>query len=118
MRETSGAITRYNEYELACKAYTRALSAENLQAAFRRTGIFPLNKEVIATESVIPAQVFEPEKSVDLTENDSDNDSDAKVEGGVVEETENDKDKTDYCVSGSFFQNKEDELRRIKSELA
>ena len=106
MRETSRAITRYNVCELACKAYTRALSAENLQSAFRRTGIFPLNKNAIAKESLIPAQVSEPEKSMDSTENDNDNDSDATVEGGVVVETENDKDKTDSCVCESFFQNK------------
>ena len=30
------------------------------------------------------SQVFEPEKSMDSTENDIDNDSDATVEGGVV----------------------------------
>ena len=115
IRETSGAITRYNVCELACKAYIRALSAENLQAAFRRTGIFSLNKDAIAKEYFISAQVFELEKSVDSTENDNDSDT---VEGGVVVETENDKDKTDSYVSGSFFQNKENELRRAKSELA
>lgn len=115
MRETAGTITRYNVCELACKAYTRALSAENLQAAFRRTGIFPLDKDAIADEYLVPAEIFQPEKVIETTENDSANDSDATVEGGIVAETEN--DKVDPCVSGSFFQNKENELRRVKSEL-
>lgn len=65
--------------------------------------------------NLISAEIFQPEKVTESTENDSANDSDATVEGGVVAETEN--DKVDPCVSGSFFQNKENELRRVKSEL-
>lgn len=81
------------------------MSAENLQAAFRRTGIFPLDKDAIADEYLIPAEIFQPEKVVESVENDIANDSDATVEGGVVAETEN--DKADPCVSECFFQNKE-----------
>ncbi|XP_053374904.1 uncharacterized protein LOC128547163 [Mercenaria mercenaria] len=47
MRQTSDAITRYNIREIACKAYSKDLCAENLHAAFQRTGIYPINKEAI-----------------------------------------------------------------------
>ena len=84
MRETAGTITRYNVCELACKAYTRALSVENLQAAFRRTWIFPVDKDAIADEYLIPAEIFQPENVVESMENDSANVSDATVEGGLL----------------------------------
>ncbi|XP_041376339.1 uncharacterized protein LOC121388791 isoform X2 [Gigantopelta aegis] len=58
MRQTSTAITRYNICELSCKVYSRALSAENLHAAFRKTGIFPLCRNVISNESVMPAEIY------------------------------------------------------------
>ena len=117
MRETSGTITRYNICELACKAYTRALSAENLQAAFRRTGIFPLDKDAIAKEFLIPSEVFIADKSVEAVDDDVDNDSDATVEGGVFAETENVDIGVNETNNETFFKNKENELKRIKSEI-
>ncbi|CAC5406516.1 unnamed protein product [Mytilus coruscus] len=47
MRQNSSVITRYDICELACKAYQKALAPENLQSAFRKTGIYPLDKSVI-----------------------------------------------------------------------
>ena len=117
-RETSGTITRYNICELACRAYTRALSAENLQSSFKRTGIYPLNKEAIPKESLIPAELYEFEKQ---KEPDDGNDSDATVEGGIVSEMESTPDVNDchkvQVDSENFFQNKENDLRRVKSEI-
>ena len=115
MRETSGTITRYNICELACTAYTRALSAENLQAAFSRTGIFPLDKDAIAKEFLIPSEVFIADNSVEAVDDDVDNDSDATVEGGV--ETENVDIGVNETNNETFFKNKENELKRIKSEI-
>lgn len=116
MRETSGTITRYNVCELACKAYTRALSAENLQSAFRRTGIFPLNKDAIPKEYLIPAEVFVPENMVT---NEDENDSDATIEGGVVVESENSEPSVNKKINTvNFFQDKETELKRVKTETS
>ena len=115
MRETSGTITRYNICELACKAYTRALSAENLQAAFRRTSIFPLDKDAIAKEFLIPSEVFIADNSVEAVDDDVDNDSDATVEGGVFVETKNVDIGVNETYNETFFKNKENELKRIKS---
>lgn len=75
IKQTSATISRYNVCELSCKAYSKALSAENLQSAFKRCGIYPLAREAISPEKLIPAQVFE---SVDS------DDSDATVEGGIT----------------------------------
>ncbi|CAC5364057.1 unnamed protein product [Mytilus coruscus] len=58
MRQNSSVITRYNICELACKAYQKALSPETLQSAFRKTGIFPLDKSVINKDQLKPSEVF------------------------------------------------------------
>lgn len=58
MRSASCAVTRYDICSLACKVYSRALSAEKLHASFLKTGIFPLDKTTISKESTMPAEVF------------------------------------------------------------
>ncbi|KAK3100399.1 hypothetical protein FSP39_019286 [Pinctada imbricata] len=68
MRLTSTVITRYNVGELASRAYTRAMSPENLQTAFKRTGIFPLDVAAIDPLTLTPAEVFKP---VDISAEDS-----------------------------------------------
>ncbi|XP_041366783.1 uncharacterized protein LOC121381522 [Gigantopelta aegis] len=44
MRETPAMVTRYDICSLACKSYSNALSAENLQSAFRKTEVYPLGE--------------------------------------------------------------------------
>ncbi|XP_061186996.1 uncharacterized protein LOC133195149 [Saccostrea echinata] len=58
IRETAATITRYNICEVACKAYTKALSPENIQSGFRRTGIYPLCKDAVPSRYLVPAEVF------------------------------------------------------------
>lgn len=68
MRSTACAVTRYDICGLACKVYSRALSAENLHASFLKTGIFPLDKTSISKESTMPAEVFiQPDNEENLT---------------------------------------------------
>ena len=43
MRTDPASISRYDMCKLACEAYTLALSAVNLQSAFRKTGIYPVD---------------------------------------------------------------------------
>ncbi|XP_041361965.1 tigger transposable element-derived protein 1-like [Gigantopelta aegis] len=43
---TSG-IDRYSLCEIACKAYCSAVTPVNLQASFRKTGIYPFNRSVL-----------------------------------------------------------------------
>ncbi|CAG2188273.1 unnamed protein product [Mytilus edulis] len=58
IRKNSSVITKYNICELACKAYQKALCPENLQSAFRKTGIYPLDKTVINQDQLKPSEVF------------------------------------------------------------
>ena len=59
MRTGPASISRYDVCKLACETYTLALSAVNLQSAFRKTGIYPVDRNVIISFSVLPAEVFQ-----------------------------------------------------------
>ncbi|XP_041372513.1 uncharacterized protein LOC121385794 [Gigantopelta aegis] len=58
---TSG-IDRYSLCEIACKAYCSALTPVNLQASFRKTGIYPFNRSVLKPSNFLPATVFSSTK--------------------------------------------------------
>jgi hypothetical protein len=55
-------VTRYDVCKLACKAYTVALSHVNLQASFRKTGIYPLQNAIDAVTSlgdaIAPSELY------------------------------------------------------------
>lgn len=68
IRDTSATITRYNICELSCKVYSKALSAENLHSAFKRSGIYPLDSTAINQDSLIPAEVFCSDEMCDVRE--------------------------------------------------
>lgn len=99
IRQTSATISRYNVCELACNAYSKALSSENLQAGFRKTGIYPVDIFAIPTESLTPAEIFD---------SDIDNDSQLTVVGGVMVGTADD----DFA---GFMKEKESNLKQVKS---
>ena len=80
INQTSAGITRYNVSEIASKVYSRALRAENLQAGFRKTDIYPLNMSAIPSEYIIPSEVFIIHSDVNAVVSDSD----ATVECGVL----------------------------------
>jgi hypothetical protein len=46
-RETGKTVDRYSVSMIACKAYATALSAKNLQAAFKKAGIYPFCPESV-----------------------------------------------------------------------
>ena len=70
MRDNHSTITRYNVCALASNAYTKAMTPENLQKAFSKTGIFPLNKSCIPPELLKPSEVFIPESECDDPDDD------------------------------------------------
>ena len=45
-------ITRYQIASMACTAYLKAMSPWNIVSSFKKTGIFPLNKDAIAAEKM------------------------------------------------------------------
>ncbi|XP_065941319.1 uncharacterized protein [Magallana gigas] len=58
MRATSTVITKQDVCALACQAYSKALSAQNLQFAFRKCGIYPFNADVVPAEALAPSSVL------------------------------------------------------------
>ncbi|KAJ8302271.1 hypothetical protein KUTeg_021258 [Tegillarca granosa] len=46
--------------ELTAKPYLKAMSAENLVSAFRKTGIFPFNNKAITDVDIAPASIYKP----------------------------------------------------------
>ena len=66
MQQNPGlTISKYSVAALTSKPYTKALSAENLQAAFKKTGIFPFQKTSISDADVAPAVIYETSKTSD-----------------------------------------------------
>ncbi|XP_053385176.1 uncharacterized protein LOC128550335 [Mercenaria mercenaria] len=62
MREHCGqSITRYNVCSLGCSAYSKALSAGNLQASFRKTGIYPYNPNAVDPSNFKPSEALQQE---------------------------------------------------------
>jgi hypothetical protein len=57
-------ITRYDMCQIACKAYLKAMTPINIQAGFRKTGIYPLSKDVVPMEKLFPAEGFREEEPV------------------------------------------------------
>jgi hypothetical protein len=51
-------VSKYVVAELTSTPYMKALSTENLQAAFRKTGVFPFNKSSITDIDVAPAEIY------------------------------------------------------------
>ncbi|KAH3716101.1 hypothetical protein DPMN_058818 [Dreissena polymorpha] len=64
IRQTVAAIARYNICELA-------LRPDDHQAGFKRSGIYPFNRDTIPKESFTPAELH------------VDSESDATIEGGI-----------------------------------
>ena len=59
-RSPESRITRYNVCQLACTAYTSALSVNNLRSSFQKTGIFPFNKDQISNVQLAPSLAYQP----------------------------------------------------------
>ncbi|CAC5414122.1 unnamed protein product [Mytilus coruscus] len=127
MRQNSSVITRYNICELACKAYQKALSPENLQSAFRKTGIFPLDKSVINKDQLKPSEVFKTNDECKETTDEPKTDNIQVVEvdthGEVTEFVESAvtdilvvEDLQDHDVTvPHFFAERINKLKKIKS---
>jgi hypothetical protein len=99
IRQTSAAITKYNLCEIASKVYSKALCSENLQAAFKKTGIYPADRNAIPKQAMLPAEVFS------YSEPDSD-DTESTVEGGIFVGNE----------ISDIFEKAEQKLKAVKNE--
>ena len=70
-------ITHYHIAELTNKPYLKALSAENLISAFRRTGIHPFDNKAIPDSEVAPSVIYR-----DSTNDNEDTNQEAGDEDG------------------------------------
>ena len=55
-RETGQKISKMNFLAIYGRAHLRTLTAENIKAAFRKTGVWPFNPNVISTEMMAPSK--------------------------------------------------------------
>ncbi|KAH3772632.1 hypothetical protein DPMN_173973 [Dreissena polymorpha] len=51
-------VTKFDVASIACKAYLKAASPLNIISAFKKAGIFPLNRSAIASEKLLPCEPF------------------------------------------------------------
>jgi hypothetical protein len=105
---------------LACSAYNKALSCDNLISAFNKTGIYPLDRSAISEISVLPAEVFVSEDTqnnitdvLSVPENqDIENDLNQNVN-----ENNNEHEIHNYdSVISPFMEEKLKKLKTVKSE--
>lgn len=64
-RESQCVVTRYNVGQLVCKVYSKALSAD-LISSFRKTGIYPCNRNAIPAASLIHARYSTLKKTISI----------------------------------------------------
>lgn len=59
LRKNPGQVVcRLNICKISAKAYSLALSPENLRSSFRRAGIYPYNPEAVPSYLLIPSEVY------------------------------------------------------------
>ncbi|KII85726.1 hypothetical protein PLICRDRAFT_145598, partial [Plicaturopsis crispa FD-325 SS-3] len=56
MRENAKAIDKTNFLEIYGKAHLRALTPDTIKAAFRKTGVWPFNPDVVPEEAMAPSK--------------------------------------------------------------
>ena len=114
MKKFPGAnITSYQIAELTNKPYLKALSAENLISAFRRTGIHPFNNKAIPDSEVDPSLIYRNAPS-EISQESKDGNStqeqdfesnqqgtvtrtDQQEEGSEHQDTEQDQQELEIC---------------------
>ena len=121
IKSTAATISKYNICETACKVYSKALSAENARSGFKRTGIYPLNKDAVPEEYLIPAEVYRTEEAPEDLDCSQDT-----VPGGIEVEPnpqpdpepnpQPDPEPKPEPEPMDMFQEKELNLKRIKTE--
>lgn len=59
MRETGGClVTRFQVARLACRVYGSTLTAINILSAFRKSGIYPFDRNVVSQQQFAPSTTF------------------------------------------------------------
>ena len=61
-KNISHRITRYDVCSLGCVAYSKALTASNLQSFFSKNGIYPYNSDVLDSSDFKPSEILQEDK--------------------------------------------------------
>ncbi|XP_060553673.1 uncharacterized protein LOC132714771 [Ruditapes philippinarum] len=64
-RNMGQIISRYDMAQLSCRANLKAMSPVNVQSAFRKTGILPLNRDIVSQDKLFPCETFREEKPIE-----------------------------------------------------
>ena len=70
-------ITRYEVAALTTRPYLKALCPENIQAGFRKSGIYPYNTQVFSASQLAPAVIYHADEEGPSNEGTSSNDPSA-----------------------------------------
>lgn len=86
-RSNHRTVTRYDVCNLACKAYSSALSPSNLQGSFSKAGIYPFMKasEIIdgLGDKIAPSKLYCKSKAIEQQTEELPDRSDAENENGT-----------------------------------
>lgn len=133
MRTNICAITKHDVCSLTYRAYGTALSTNNLQSAFWKTGLYPFDKDIINNLPLKPSEVFactethevEGEKDMHVVESEREEEEDG---GGVKDECSEgereivcEDEEVICCVSekrdvNNFFVSKIAGVKKVKGE--
>ena len=58
MNNPRQTISKYQVAELTARPYSKALTAENLCSAFRKTGVYPFNSKAVTDSQVAPSIMY------------------------------------------------------------
>ena len=61
------SITRYNMCSLICIAYSKALTIQNMVASFKKSGVYPYNRDAITGAQLAPCMAVNNPESIDAT---------------------------------------------------
>jgi hypothetical protein len=66
MKDNMGrCVTKYEMARLACKAYLKAVNPLNIVSGFKKTGIYPYNREAIPVDRLLPCESFRDSTPLD-----------------------------------------------------
>ena len=104
MRQNIGqVITKYNMASIASKAYLKAATPVNIQASFKKTGIFPFSSDAIPQEEMYAAESFREENPIERVK---------QLKEGKGEVTKFIESKMEKCMQGR----KKDEKNETSKE--
>ena len=105
-------ISKYQVAELTARPYLKALTAENLCSAFRKTGICPFNSKAVTDSQVAPSIIYPAQEdqhkdtSADKSKQDPQPTELTPPENNLPQTSHETKSNEQETKSASFFKDK------------